>query len=151
MSDHPRPAVLEAFLRADLPDAEMRGVLQHLVRGCPACQETLAGLGLELFRPSRMSPLQDDSVYDFPIARAIRGALQQAQSLTAGGPAPPAEWSLPPAQLVPSPLTALPTGLSRRARCEALLDTARSLRHRDSEGMVMLAAYAAVLADRLGP
>jgi tetratricopeptide (TPR) repeat protein len=145
VTDHPSPEALEAFLRSDLTDPTARTVFAHLMRGCEVCRQAMAPLSTGFFHPSSMEPWPDASEYDFPIARAIRSALKAVES-GVGREAPPAvEIPAPPA----IPARPLPGG--ERARCESLLESARSLRHRDPEGMVMLATYAAARADRLGP
>lgn len=34
---HPEPAVLERLMRGELRRPEMRGVVRHLLTGCPKC------------------------------------------------------------------------------------------------------------------
>lgn len=161
MNKHPTPATLEAFLRADLPATEMQRVFTHLMAGCPVCRQAMAPLSTGFFRPSRMVPHPEASDYDFAIARAIRTTLQRATRATEerlGGPVSgevpavpakvtPLDRRLPLAPLVPRAVRSA----GGRARCEALIEAARGLRHRDPEGMVMIATYAAEVADRLSP
>jgi tetratricopeptide (TPR) repeat protein len=150
LNDHPQPAALEAFLRADLPGAEMQRVFLHLMSGCPVCRAAMSPLSTGFFRPSLMEPRAESSEYDFPIARAIRATLQQAAEGPAREPAP-AEPAAARFLDRPLPLASRPAaGALGRDRCEALLEAARGLRHRDPEGMVMVATYAAEVADRLG-
>lgn len=44
VEDHPTQEALEAFLLGQLPAAEMRSVLRHLLTGCSLCQQVSAGL-----------------------------------------------------------------------------------------------------------
>src|SRR5215208_160782 len=37
--EHPDPGLLARFLRGDLTSAERRGVVRHLLTGCPRCTE----------------------------------------------------------------------------------------------------------------
>src|SRR5437764_9614406 len=88
LNDHPKPATLEGFLRADLPDSEMQRVFAHLMRGCPVCRAAMSPLSTGFFRPSLMEPRPESSEYDFPIARAIRTTLKRAAEGTVSAPAP---------------------------------------------------------------
>jgi len=155
LNDHPTPTTLEAFLRSDLTDSEMRTVFGHLMAGCPVCRRAMAPLSTGFFRPSRMVPRPEASEYDFAIARAIRTTLKRTADDRSAGRAP-AEAPPAAAKVTALERAALPLvpraaqGADGRARCEALIEAARGLRHRDPEGMVMLATYAAEVADRLG-
>jgi tetratricopeptide (TPR) repeat protein len=44
VEEHPTQEALEAFLLGQLPAAEMRNVLRHLLTGCSLCQQVSAGL-----------------------------------------------------------------------------------------------------------
>jgi tetratricopeptide (TPR) repeat protein len=44
VEDHPTQQALEEFLLGQLPAAEMRNVLRHLLTGCALCQQVTAGL-----------------------------------------------------------------------------------------------------------
>jgi tetratricopeptide (TPR) repeat protein len=101
-------------------------VLAHLVRGCAACQQVLAPLAGFMRRPERSQPPLGHSAvgYDAAIDRAF-GALGLLDFSGRGEIA----WAL----------------------CESLLEESWEQRHEDPEAMVLLAAFAAMVAESIIP
>jgi tetratricopeptide (TPR) repeat protein len=86
--------------------------------------------------------------YDFPLFRAFAKARRLAAALETERTEAVRERSLaevPP----PAALNAGQRAARDRGRCEAFLDSCRSLRQSDPEGMVLLASLAVTLAERI--
>lgn len=67
VEDHPTQEALEGFLLGQLPAAEMRNVLRHLLTGCSLCQQVTVGL----WEP-------EDEDFDDPLAFVEAGESGQA-------------------------------------------------------------------------
>ncbi len=161
-TSHPDPSLLERFLRGDLPAAERRGVVRHLISGCAACR-SLAG---DLWRAPLSPPPEPQkeplpTEYRAAMDRAVRVARERRPALAAARRKTPellAELLAAP----PSQRLALAEGDCRFAipsLCEELL-ARRAAAHLPSprrptgEGSVEprdLAELALAIAERLEP
>lgn len=64
MEDHPKAEQLIRFLEGKSEGAQARILIAHLLRGCPACSETVA----EFLRPKRKLP---PNAYDRAFEKAL--------------------------------------------------------------------------------
>ncbi|HXU45923.1 MAG TPA: hypothetical protein VN783_10375 [Thermoanaerobaculia bacterium] len=133
---HPEPARLEAFLRAELSPTEGKSVVAHLLRGCDTCSQHIEPIVRGLLDPVMAGPRVDEAAYDPPIDRALASARRELQALAAV-----------PIEVAPRLAAELK---SRRERCDALLARAWELRASDPASMTALARLAAHMADGLG-
>ena len=141
--EHPTANALDAFARGIPTVEQAQAVVSHLIHGCQACSERLAGL----FAPAPEEPSLEESAYDFAISRALRTACNQ-------------DGDVLRASLVVSRSAdrgALRRGAERGprplswAQCETLVEAARDLRHDDPTTMLRLAQLAVGIAESLDP
>ncbi len=123
---HPERSELEGFLLGKLDRAGRMAVLAHLVHGCAACQQTLAPLASFMWRPERSQPPRGHSEAEYDAA--IEKAFAAAGLLSSTGHGE-ISWAL----------------------CELLLEESWARRHDDAEDMVLLAAFAAMVAHSIDP
>lgn len=161
---HPSPKELQSFLRGELTRREGAAIIGHLLAGCPTCQERMEPTTLAMFRPGRPASSPSpwhESEYDFHLFKAFstarRFGKEQEQERVEVRRDPDRTFSkevpakeAPAAALEPPHRSGLRSVCSWK-RCEALIEQSRQLRASDPEGMVMTAALAASLADRLDP
>jgi tetratricopeptide (TPR) repeat protein len=153
--NHPSPDALDRFLAGEMPGSEAAPIVAHLLSGCLFCREQMVPLAAVLFAeeapPEPLDSLDSDGAeYDFPLFRAFATARSYADTLAREGREIPEDLPLkevPP----PAPLSLHERVLRDELRCETLLERSRSLRHSDPEGMVMTAALAVTLAERIAP
>ncbi|HVF59466.1 MAG TPA: tetratricopeptide repeat protein [Thermoanaerobaculia bacterium] len=140
---HPERSELEGFLLGKLDRTGRMAVLAHLVHGCDACQQTLAPLASFMWRPERSQPPREHSEaeYDAAIEKAFAALPAPAKQRPSKKRAPEA------AEL----LSSAGHGEIAWALCESLLDESWEQRHHDPEAMVLLAAFAAMVAESIEP
>lgn len=145
---HPSPAELDRFLLGAMSPREAAPVLAHLIRGCERCQkgmEPLASVMLGTGQNIPEPPAEAGTEYDFPLFKAFAAARQYAET-RAQAKAGEGRTAVP----VPRKAPARDPRMERSwAQCEALLERCRSLRHNDPETIVLTAALAVSLAERL--
>lgn len=149
---HPSPVALSRFLSGEMSGSEAAPIVAHLLSGCLLCRERMAPLAAVLFAEGAPPepPPSDGAEYDFPLFRAFATARRYADTLAREGrelPEDPPLKEVPP----PPPLSDQERLVRDELRCETLLERSRSLRHSDPEGMVMTAALAVTLAERIAP
>jgi tetratricopeptide (TPR) repeat protein len=153
LTDHPKPATLEAFLCSQLPVAERNAVLAHLLRGCERCREVMAPLAATLFHPGGAEPAGDGWEYDFPITRAVKRALREAQEVAREREIAAGEIAaLLSRGEVPGATSAEHGGRRGWAWCEQFLAESRAQLREDPQTAVLLATFAVTLAEgKLAP
>ncbi|HVR97288.1 MAG TPA: hypothetical protein VMW27_11785 [Thermoanaerobaculia bacterium] len=142
----------------ELSPQETRRILAHLLPGCERCRESMTSLtGAMLFFPGKAAEEAGEEVgaeYDFPMFKALAAARRYEATLNRKKPEAKRP-EVPALHEVPVSDSSLSDVLALRdrdwARCEALIERCRALRHRDPEAMVMVAALATTLAERLRP
>lgn len=140
---HPTLSQLEAFLLGKLDREGNKVVLAHLIRGCADCQQALAPLAQLMWYPDDAEPPLRHSAanYDDAIDRAFARLEPAAKRRLAGKWAPD----------TPSLLRSSGQGEIAWALCESLLEASWERRHEDHEAMVLLAAFAAMVAEAIDP
>ena len=152
MHDHPTPAELEGFVWNQLSAEGVSAVVAHLVRGCDECRAVAAHFFCALVGPGEppevsLTP-EEDAAYDAVMERAIASALRKERELFEERKR---EALALIADADPESLPAIPAHLRGVPLFEALLERSLSLRHHNPEGMVRLAQWARLTADRLRP
>lgn len=149
---HPSPAELDRFLLGEMSPREAAPVLAHLIRGCERCQrrmEPLASVMLGTGRNIPEPPAEAGAEYDFPLFKAFAAARQYAET-RAQVKAGEGLAAVPAFKKAQAGESAKDSRLEQGwARCEALLERCRSLRHNDPETIVLTATLAVSLAERL--
>lgn len=147
---HPASAELDRFMLGELSPQETRRILAHLLPGCDRCREVMTSLAAAMFFPGRVveeAGAEVGAEYDFPMFKALAAARRYEAATNLKKAEKKAEAPALHEVLVQ------PETLALRdrdwARCEALIERCRALRHRDPETMVLVAALATTLAERL--
>jgi tetratricopeptide (TPR) repeat protein len=86
--DHPDPRTLERFMQSALPAAESRGVVRHLLTGCPECVAVTRRLWNLASGRSSPSPFAGAS-YNDAIARALGASRRREEEIAAERAAAP--------------------------------------------------------------
>lgn len=151
-ADHVSSVELNRFLSGELSGTEAAPVVAHLLTGCRRCREEMSSLALVVFAKGEppQPPLTAGEEYDFPLFRAIASARRYASTLLQERQETPEDLPLkeiPP----PPPLSAYERAVRDELRCRTLLERSRSLRQSDPEGMVITAALAVSIAERIEP
>ncbi|HVR11794.1 MAG TPA: hypothetical protein VMW75_27375 [Thermoanaerobaculia bacterium] len=142
MTEHPSPADLDRLVQGTLSADEKRRLFAHLLGRCPRCCSELARVG-------------GFEAAGAVVAEDYEGALDRAFTTASRFAAPRRQAADTVASLVagdveragrPAPAPATLRGLPR---VQALLETARSLRHEDPQAMVRFAKLARYAADSL--
>lgn len=123
-------------------------MLAHLLHGCELCSEVMAPMAVALFHPGSAEPAGAGWEYDFPITRAVKRALREAQELSREREAAAGEIAaLLRGGAAPSAFPAQPAGPRGWAWCEELLAESRKQVREDPETAVLLATFAVNLAE----
>ena len=154
---HPTSAELDLFMLGELSPQETRRILAHLLPGCGRCRDVMTSLTTAMFSPRQAVEETGEEVgaeYDFPMFKALAAARRYEAALNQKRAADK-KAETPALHEVPVTGSNYPEMLASHdrdwARCEALLERCRALRHRDPETMVLVAALATTLAERLQP
>jgi tetratricopeptide (TPR) repeat protein len=155
LDDHPRRDTLQSFLLGELDSSASRGVVKHLVAGCPVCRSVTA----DVWRgPGRHASERDvapeaSAAYDAAIERAVAAAA--AASVRFAGEQGHAErlcgglFAHPPQrQLL---LVCNSASFATWAVCERVLAESWGLRFDDPLRMRELAQVGVEVARRLDP
>ncbi len=150
---HPASAELDRFMLGELSPQETRRILAHLLPGCDRCREVMTSLAAAMFFPGRVveeAGAEAGAEYDFPMFKALAAARRYEAAVNLKRAADK-KAEAPALHEVPVQLEMLALRDRDWARCEALIERCRALRHRDPETMVLVAALATTLAERLQP
>lgn len=152
---HPSPADLDRFLMGELSSSQAAPVLTHLIRGCETCQQRMQPLASVVLSTSGVEPEPASEVgaeYDFPIFKAFATARRFAATQSKSKDKARGRDAHPRLrEVVPQRLSLEEKAQQSWALCETLIERCRALRSSDPERMVLTAALAANLAERLEP
>lgn len=155
MSDHLTDLQIQRFVLGELPSAEMKAVIRHLLRGCEACEERLGpflDLSLEPEKAGAGLPPVDEDAYDGVIERAMDAVLRRLPELEEERRRMERGRTLLPTS---ARLASLSEADAESLRGEplvgALLDLSFQERYRDPEEMFRLALLARTAAESLDP
>jgi len=150
---HPSPAELDRFLLGELSPRQAAPLLAHLIRGCAQCRqkmEPLASVMLETRQNIPEPSLDAGTEYDFSLFRAFATARRYAETRAQAKAGEGWAASVPVLKEAPLLETSGESKTARDwARCQVLLDRCRALRYNDPETMVLTAALAVAMAERL--
>jgi len=149
MSEHPQHETLEKFLLSHLSTREVKVTAAHLLGGCDRCRQEMAPFAMAMFMPGAGPEPQlsadQEAAYDRSISAAYAKAMEVERRLDTEreAAARKAEDLLE--------VASLPEGEITWGLYESLLEKSRGLRYSDSVGMLRMADFARLAADRLDP
>lgn len=150
MSEHPTPAALRAFLGGRLSGEKRRGIVRHLLSGCPACtaevSETVRFLQATERGRLPLEPAMEGDPYEAPLRRAFAAVRLHGTRLP--------EIKKKTTRLRPILRKGKqwpdPSQHGKVAVFEAALAECQALRHEDPQGMIDFAQYAVFVSRSLG-
>jgi tetratricopeptide (TPR) repeat protein len=150
---HPSPTELDGFLLGELSPDQAASVVVHLVRGCEVCRERMAPLASMIFANGPIAPPKpavSGAEYDFPLFKAFASARLYAEMHARERALARRSGSAFPKGVPPLETSSSEAGIyDVRRRCEVLLERCHALRFTDPEGMILAAALAVALAERM--
>ena len=152
---HPSPADLDRFLRGELFSGQAAPVLAHLIRGCDTCQQKMQPLASVVLSAGVAEPQLTNEAgaeYDFPLFKAFATARKYAAARAKSKDGARGRNNHSRLrEVVPQRISFEEKAQQDWALCETLIERCRALRYSDPERMVLTAALAANLAERLKP